>query len=342
MGREQRIALIQQIEQQRGSFVITYLTNTRAGLEVPMAMDIIRKFYEHLVLFQNENPIKNKIELFIVSNGGDGIVPWRLVTLIRTYVDEFNVLIPYRAFSAATLTALGANHIFMHPMGMLGPTDPSVYSPYNPDNPQAPGQKLPISVEDVTSYVTLVKEDFGIRHEDELIESVKALTDKVHPLALGSVKRSLAQSKMIAEKLLKLHMHEDQQHKIDGIIENLTSKLFFHGHPINRKEAKEEIQLPIEDRNPELENLIWNLYCDYENEMKSDEVPFNPLNELIAGSINSQMGVPVTVSPSFKLAYIESKGRSDYVQVDYKITGVKQPNGYQLFPPLVTTIWHHQ
>ena len=86
---------------------------------------------------------------------------------------------------------------------MLGPTDPIVTNPSNPANPSAPGQLLGISVEDVTSDISLVKEDVAIRHEDEIIGVFDALTAQVYPLALGNVKRSNLQTRMLAEKLLR-------------------------------------------------------------------------------------------------------------------------------------------
>ena len=112
MGTLERQALIKRIEDKRESLVITYITSTRRGLEVQMAMDCIRKIYDHIC----NNTERKNIDLYLLSNGGDGTVPWRLVTLIREYTDKFSVIIPYRAFSAATLTALGADEILMHPM----------------------------------------------------------------------------------------------------------------------------------------------------------------------------------------------------------------------------------
>jgi len=62
----------------------------------------------------------------------------------------------------------------------------------------------------------LVREEVGINHEDELIQALIALTEKIHPLALGNVQRSHNQSRMIARKLLKKHMSsETQEHEID-------------------------------------------------------------------------------------------------------------------------------
>src|SRR5207249_4819743 len=131
MAREQRLKLIESIEAARSSKVITYVTSTRKNFEAPMAMDAIRKVYDHL----GEGEKVDNLDLFLHSNGGDGTVPWRLVTLIRERSKKFSVLVPFRAFSAATLTALGADEIVMHPMGMLGPTDATVTNAFNPRGP---------------------------------------------------------------------------------------------------------------------------------------------------------------------------------------------------------------
>jgi hypothetical protein len=280
MAKKERLKLIEKIEKARGSRVISYVTSTRRNLESHMAMDVPRKIFEHLRSIGSKKVAK--IDLFLHSNGGDGTVPWRLVTLIREYTDKFSVLVPYKAFSAATLTALGADEIIMGPMGMLGPTDANINGPFNPPNQFAPGQNLGINVEDVTAYISLLREEANINHEEEFVEAFKQLTTMVHPLALGSVKRFLSQSRMMAKKLLELHMDRvKHQHEIDQIVENLTSKLFFHGHPINRREACEQVGLSrVKDATAAMEGLMWELYEDYENEMKLEE-PFDMAMEFL-------------------------------------------------------------
>ncbi len=340
MAKEERVSLIKQIEAERGTKVLTYITSTRQNHEVRMSIDVIRKFYEHLKTIEDKERGKIKIDLLIVSNGGDGTVPWRLVTLIREFAKEFNVLIPYRAFSAATLTALGANNIVMHSMGMLGPTDPTVSNSFNPDDPKT-SQKMGISVEDVTAYISLIKEDVGIRHEDELIQAFNALSDKVHPLALGNVKRSLSQSKMMAQKLLSLHMNKAQeQHEIDEIVNNLTSKLYYHGHPINRREAKDQIGLKnVVFADPKLENLMWDLYLEYEREIKAEE-PFDPLMEFVAHNPQMIADTNATHNLDCKIAFIESATRTDYCIINYEIFGTKMKNGsYQIIPNIIARGW---
>lgn len=341
MSKESRRSLISEIEKNRKTKVVVYVTSTRHGLEVQMAMDTIRKFYNHLITIQEVDRGKIPIDLFIVSNGGDGTVPWRLVTLFREYCSKFSVLIPYKAFSAATLTALGADSIVMHPMGMMGPTDPTVANEFNPQHPANPNQKIGISVEDVTAYISLIKEDAGITHEDELVIAFNKLAESVHPLALGNVKRSISQSRMMAQKLLSLHMNNaKEQHEIKEIVDNLTSKLFYHGHPINRKEAKDHIGLKnVENPDNALEKLMWDLYLEYENEIKSED-PFDPVVDFIAANPNLQPNQTANYTTTNKICFIESSERTDYFEITHSIDGIKQPNGrIQITPNILARGW---
>ena len=172
-----------------------------------------------------------------------------------------SALLPYRAYSAATMLALGADEIVMHPFAEMGPIDPTVSNDYNPVDPHG-GQRVGISVEDVKAYIAFVKDTVGIRHEDELVKAVEILANKVHPLALGNVERFISQSRLIARRILLTHMSEEEKgHEIDETIEMLASKLYFHGHPINRREAREELHLKVATNvQPALETAMWKLY----------------------------------------------------------------------------------
>src|SRR5260370_15372592 len=172
MGLGERVALIKRIEQIRGSVVMCFLTSLRQNVPSQIADDSVRVFFDHLLLLTSR-PIP-KLDLFLCSNGGSGTVPWRLVSLFREYAKSLNVLIPYRSYSAASLLALGADEIVMHPFAELGPIDPTVSNEFNPTE-QPSGRRLGISVEDVKAYVTFIKTTVGITHEDELIRAVEAL-----------------------------------------------------------------------------------------------------------------------------------------------------------------------
>lgn len=324
MGREQRLKLIESIEKERTSKVITYLTSTRKNFEVQMAMDAVRRIFDHLEAGSGAE----NLDLFLHSNGGDGTVPWRLATLMRERAKKFSVLVPFKAFSAATLTALGAHEIVMHPMGMLGPTDATVGNAFNPRDKLTNG-RLGISVEDVTAYIALIKEDVGIHHEDELVKAFNHLSRKVHPLALGNVKRHISQSRMMANKLLSLHMDRTKDtHKIEEIVDNLTSKLYFHGHPINRQEAREHVGLTtVVDPPQKVEKLMWRLYLDYEEEMKLEQ-PYDMGSQFISEHPSLAPGASKTTNPQkAKLVCIESRMRADHYEMEYEIYGERPATG---------------
>jgi hypothetical protein len=353
MPYNDRISLIRKIEEVRDSRVICYLTSVRQNMGGNIAEDAVRVMFDHLQTFP-KRPLK-RLDIFICSNGGSGVVPWRLISLFREFAKEVGVLIPYRAYSAATMLALGADQIVMHPFAEMGPIDPTVSNEFNPVDPNTM-QRLGISVEDVKAYIGFITDTVGIRHEDELIKAVEILAQKIHPLALGNVERFIAQSRMIARKILLTHMNEENsKHKIDEIIDTLASKLYFHGHPINRKEAAEELGLKAIDASPELETLMWDLYKDFEIDLKNREI-FDPMAE-----IYSQIPDPTPIIPgqpfepplvpigSFtksvdKLAIIESTGLSSAFERSMRlvVVGSGQQGEPLIRQEVLKQGWDHQ
>jgi ClpP class serine protease len=71
--------------------------------------DAIRPLYDHLRQLQSVEAL----DLFIYSRGGDIDVPWRIATGLRSTAQKWSTLVPFRANSAATLLALGADEIVM-------------------------------------------------------------------------------------------------------------------------------------------------------------------------------------------------------------------------------------
>ncbi|ADL12791.1 SDH family Clp fold serine proteinase [Acetohalobium arabaticum] len=274
MSREDRLQIIEEISNRRNSEVICYFTGDRKNISTRIAPDAVKVIYQHL---RQINP-DNKIDLFIYTRGGDVLTPWRLVNLIREYCDYFSVLVPFRAYSAGTLICLGANEIVMGKMGELGPIDPTVANAFNPQNPNNPEAKIPISVEDVSAYLDLAQERFKVQSEDNLINALSYLVDQVHPLALGNVRRNYLLIRSTAKKLLSLHSLVENEAVVQNIIDYLTEKLYAHNYMIPRKEAA-DIKLPVKYPDPELEDLLWRLYENYEEELELKK-PFQPLDYL--------------------------------------------------------------
>src|SRR5437016_5657692 len=96
-----------------------------------MSEDVVRVTYDHLLSIGQVD----QIDLFLYSRGGDAMLPWPLVNTIRSFCKRFSVLVPFRAHSAATLTALGADEIVMAPLAQLTPVEPTITMPLNPEDP---------------------------------------------------------------------------------------------------------------------------------------------------------------------------------------------------------------
>ena len=304
--------LIQQIEGLRKSRVITYATSDRQGpFNARIAMDVIPLISKQLqAIRKTEN-----IDLFIYSAGGDTIVPWRLVSMIREYCNKFSVLVPYKAHSAATMIALGADEIVMSDLSELSPIDPSTANIFNPTDPANPQNRIPISVEDVMAYFDLAKNKFGIKNDEELSRIFNKFVEsnpQIHPLALGNVNRIHNLIRILAKRLLKSHKLPMREDEIEKLVDYFTEKLYSHQYFIGRKEAKEDLGLKtVVDANDLLSKTMTDLYEEYNKELDFGKM-WNPENELGVNAMQNKK--------DYKIAYIESSQLSNYydISVEYR------------------------
>ncbi|MCG9967751.1 hypothetical protein L9W92_06750 [Pelotomaculum terephthalicicum JT] len=289
MARQQRIELIKNIAELRDAAVICYITGDRENINTRIAPDVTEVFYRHLeMLNKNDQRTGSQIDLFLYTRGGDVLTPWRLVHLIREYTNRFNIIVPFRCYSAGTLLCLGADEIVMGKMGELGPIDPSVVNAFNPQDPNNPTARIPVNIEDVYSYLALAGEKAGVCSNDQQVKAFTLLAERIHPLALGNVHRNYLLIRSLAKKLLAMHQQPLREGMSEHIIDNLTEKLYAHNHMISRREASEEITLNITMPDGNLESLLWLLYQDYAEELALSE-PFNPAEKLSGSRIDFEV-----------------------------------------------------
>jgi len=285
MNRTERMELIKKIEEQEKCKIIVYIAGDRAGLETRIAADIFPLFHQHLTKIGAQK----KIDLFIYSTGGETIAGFGLVNLIREFCEEFNIIIPFKAYSCATLISLGANEILMTKMGQISPVDPSVNHALGPvvQVPGQPGAKriAPVSVEDVNAYIDLAKDEVGLGEEESMAKVFEILSSCVNPLVLGAVHRSREQIAHLSKTLLKKHIDKDEQ--IKHIVKTLTRERFSHNYLIGRKEAKDVLKLNIVEPNEVLDKDIISLYDEYKVITQLDN-PYNP--EVFLGEETTKIG----------------------------------------------------
>jgi hypothetical protein len=325
LGRRERQELIKAIEEERGSKLLVYITGDRRGLETRIAMDAFPFIFTHLSRMGRQE----KIDLYLYSPGGITMAGYGLVNLIREFCQSFNVIVPFKALSCATLIVLGADEVIMSKMGLLSPIDPSVTSPYGPrvPRPDIPGMEalVPVNVEDAVSYLDLAKKEAGLKGEESLAKVFDKLSTNVPPLTLGAVNRAREQIRFLAKTLLSYHMKDEQ--KIEKIVSVITRERFSHEYLIGRREAKEVVGLNVIDVPEALEQKIINLFSEYNNILNMN-VPYNP--EEVLGTQSRAIG-------QFDRGIIESdslthvfRTRKDIRRVEVAQPGVPVPIiGYQ-------------
>lgn len=289
MGYEQRKKLYHKFEKLRNRPLIVYVTSIRPNASAQMAADAITSIIEQVRKIPDE---QKNLDFMIISNGGDPITALRIVSILRERFTHIAVLIPYIAYSAATILALGADEIIMHPFSNLGPVDPQLN--VQKDNGMGQTGNIAFSSEDLRNYIEFVKNDVGIKDQAFLVEALKALGSEIGVLPIGSAKRSQQLSLALSSKMLETHINDKTQAM--HIAQTLNSSYYHHGYAVGRSEAK-ELGLNIVKPEKELEELMWALWEDFRGEMKCDKA-FDLMSELLG---NSQIAAQITNVPVLNL-----------------------------------------
>lgn len=266
---QDRIDFYKNIEEEFNSKLLVYVTGDRPNMSSRIAQDAIDLFIRHLEKIGN----CKRLSLYLYTRGGDTAAAWNIVNLLRMYCDELQVIVPHKAHSAGTIICLGANEIIMTKQATLSPIDPSITTQLNPSLPGT-GELIPISVEAVKGYLEFAKKELGIEDDDALAKIYIKLSESIHPLVIGEAFRSKDQIKMIAGKLLKPQIKNEDD--IKQIIAFLCSESGGHDYTINRREAEKDLKLPVKKPSEEQYNLIKAVYDDISSELMFED-PFNPL-----------------------------------------------------------------
>lgn len=310
MGREERQALIREIEELRDSRVLVYFAGDRPLAGTQIADDVVRPMYDHLQNIDKISSSPRRLDLYLYSVGGVMETPWKIVTMLREFCDELHVVIPYKAYSSATLLAIGADKIWMTRKAELGPIDPSLTFEPSPDRP-APFLLRDLGVEDVASYVKFLRNRAGLTDQSALAGAIGTLAEQLTPTLLGRIERIYSHIRLVARKLLSLCQPPLDEAKVTSIVEALTEKSYIHGHGIGRKEAK-EIGLPIEDLSGKSEELVWDLFKNYEESL-------NMNTSRDPNAYFTDSGPDSYEETAIDIAYIESMNLCHAFVVDFKL-----------------------
>ncbi len=291
MSYSDRKEFYSRIEELRRRPLIAYVTSIRPGNSAEMCADAIPVIIEQVEALHEKS---DSIDLLIVSNGGDPIVSLRIISILRERFKHIGVLVPYVAYSAATILALGADEIVMHPYSNLGPVDPQLT--VSRQSPLGPSANIQFGSEDIRNYIDFIKSDVGITNQEQLVTAFNALAAEVGSLSIGSSKRSQQLSLSLSEKMLKTHMSDEK--KAAEMAMTLNTSYYHHGYAVNRTEAK-TIGLNVIVPDKDLEKLLWSVWKDFDAEMKCSK-PLDIAAEIFSHpEVRDQMlKVPVISIPA--------------------------------------------
>jgi len=328
MSKERRSELIRTIEEARNSYVLTYVLSDRLNAAGRMTPDAVREIYDAL---SNLKPFDKKrtLDLFIHGTEGDDHVPWQIVSMAREMFREVSVIAPYKAYGPATMLALGADTIVMGEKSELSLIDVPVSNrAFCHSRDGKSDNEFPLDANDILGLISLV-ERLGKMREKQRIDTFLRAIDKVSPLLLGHLNRTLEQTKMTCMKLLGSRRRPFRKGLNRRIVEKICSTISSRQHCISMTEAVKEIGLKQVKRSEELESVFWELLTLYEKEFKTYE-PFYPEEVL------EQTDEDENVFRDHRLVYVETTAKSRAFLRDVKVSKIRQyPPDIQFNPQIV-------
>ena len=249
--RRHLIKALQERDEFKGKKVITFFTSFQHPVNI---VDNDAIMLEEVL--QNTNLTGKGLLLVLNSPGGDALAAERIINVCRKYSNNnFDVLVPNKAKSAATIISFGSNKIWMSATSELGPIDPQTFIKSGGD-------------------WTRVGMAFVIKNYDDLFKKAVKCKERIEPFlqqlerldsrVIEEYRSILSLSPDIAVKSLKTGMMSklnQAQIKKNIMPFLLPQETKVHGRPIFIKQAKEcKLKIGELDLRSEIWDDIWDLY----------------------------------------------------------------------------------
>lgn len=245
-----RLKLMRQLEQQRGSRVITLIhrQETMALLGFPLLryidIDDSEEVLRAVKLTDDEVPI----DPILHTPGGLVLASEQIAHALCRHPARVTVFVPHYAMSGGTLLALAADEIVMDENAVLGPIDPQL------------GEYPAVSILKVVEQ-----------------KSVDEVDDKTLILA-DVARKAIAQVRARARSILAEHLPEERAQELAQV---LSEGRWTHDYPFTVEEAK-ELGLPVNTEMPEVVYKLMTLYRQPGQRRPSVQyipVPYRPAGE---------------------------------------------------------------
>jgi hypothetical protein len=250
----QRQDIIRQIEKQTGRGLLSYVSSTRHPASLIDLDDSL-----HIESSLQGGDYSNGLDLLIHSSGGFPDAAEKIIVVCRAYAnDNFRVIVPSYAKSAATIVALGSDCIVMSDSSELGPIDPQFAF--------------------ATQQGTVVRAAYSfVEERDELLDEIlAAIQNGENPLGyvemlrkvdgpfVRECERAIDLAEDMAKKWLRDYMMKGKPaKKINAAVKFFADPIstLSHGRMIGWKQAQAKgLNICHEDKDSDLWQLIWELF----------------------------------------------------------------------------------
>jgi hypothetical protein len=234
--------IVGRIEKQLGHSFLAYWNSPNGSV----CHNDVLGFYETL----QQVGRKDKISLFIKSDGGTGQASLRIVHLLRQYTPWLAAIVPLECASAATMLALGADEIHMGPLSYLTAIDTSIrhdLSPIDVDN-----HRVAVGLDELSRVINLWRKE--TKEADP--NPYQAVFQYVNPLVVGAVDRASSLSIKLCTEILSYHLPDRE--RATKISEHLNSNYPTHTYPITFSEAS-RIGLNVKPLDLTINDLLLEL-----------------------------------------------------------------------------------
>jgi membrane-bound ClpP family serine protease len=248
------------LESIRNSTVIAYM----AAQDSLIGPEDAGMLVDSIEMILPDNRKLKKLDLFLQSPGGFLDSAYKIVRICKEYSDDFNVIVPLAAKSAATAICLGAKEIVMTVFAELGPLDPVVQHPFKPQI------KVPArAIKDFFAFLNSAETE-----KNPVDAQLKAqMSSLLDPYLIGSYQTALNSSKQIAEKLLSENALKGQAEKLQETVRKLTEYYFSHSYVIDRNEARDlGLQVVNAESVPNLDSAVRQLMAVYQQFMMQNRI----------------------------------------------------------------------
>ncbi|MCY4176219.1 MAG: ATP-dependent Clp protease proteolytic subunit [Acidimicrobiaceae bacterium] len=209
---------------------------------------VIAPFADAVGEAQQEKPL----DLMLTSPGGDAETAVRLARMCHAERQDFRVIVPDTAASAATLLALAAESVVMSNSSALGPIDPQV--PMATRQAYIPAKDIVEIVDDLEKRTT---------NNPVAFELYAALLADVDAVIYQIAKAAIRRTRELVPEVLSLRQTPPSAEETDRIAEALQSHAM-HSATIGYDQAK-SLEIPaayLSPQSPEW-NALWRLHTFY-------------------------------------------------------------------------------